>query len=105
MSQISRRSLLKKGLFGLAALPLGMGALTSQTFAATLPPLSEDAPQAKALNYVKEASKASGHPKYQAGQECDTCMFWKPENHGCALFPQNSVEAKGWCQSYVKKPS
>ena len=104
MSQISRRSLLKKGLFGLAALPLGMGALTSQSFAAALPPLSEDAPQAKALNYVKVASDASGHAKYQAGQVCDNCMFWKPANNGCALFPQNSVEAKGWCQSYVKKP-
>ncbi|GLR64646.1 high-potential iron-sulfur protein [Marinospirillum insulare] len=104
MSQMSRRSLLKKGLFGLAALPLGMGALTSKSFAAALPALSEDAPQAKALNYVKSAADASGHAKYQAGQECDNCMFWKPANNGCALFPQNSVEPKGWCQSYVKKP-
>ena len=50
MSQISRRSLLKKGLFGLAALPLGIVVLSTQAFAAGLPALSEDAPQAKALN-------------------------------------------------------
>ncbi|SFX34079.1 high-potential iron-sulfur protein [Marinospirillum alkaliphilum] len=104
MSQNSRRAFLKKGLFGLAALPFGMGALTSQAFAQALPPLSEDAPQAKALNYVKVAADASNHPKFQAGQYCDNCMFWRPANNGCALFPQNSVEAKGWCQSWVKKP-
>lgn len=103
MSTTSRRDFLKKGLFGLAALPLGMGALTSQAFAASLPPLSEDAPQAKALNYVKNAADAADHAKYQEGQRCDNCMFWKPANNGCALFPQNSVEAAGWCQSYVKK--
>lgn len=103
MSQLSRRALLKKGLFGLAALPLGMGVLTSQAFAAK-PQLSEDAPQAKALNYVAEASRASGHAKYQAGQSCDNCLFFQAPTSGCTLFPQNSVEPKGWCQSYVKKP-
>jgi hypothetical protein len=103
MSQNSRRTFLKKGLFGLAALPFGMGALTSQAFASSLPPLSEDAPQAKALNYVKNAADASDHAKYQEGQQCDNCMFWRPANNGCALFPQNSVEPGGWCQSYVKK--
>ena len=98
MSQISRRSLLKKGLFGLAALPLGMGVLTSQSFAAGLPELSEDHPQAKALKYVSDATKAADNAKYKAGQVCDNCMFWKPANNGCALFPQNSVAANGWCQ-------
>jgi len=103
MSQNSRRTFLKKGLFGLAALPFGMGALTSQAFASSLPPLQEDAPQAQALNYVKVASDASDHPKFEEGQYCDNCMFWRPANNGCSLFPQNSVEAKGWCQSWVKQ--
>lgn len=103
MSQLSRRSLLKKGLFGLAALPVGMGVLTSQSFAA-LPALEESAPQAKALNYVKVAADASGHAKFKADAYCDNCMFFRADNNGCNLFPQNSVEPKGWCQSWVKKP-
>ncbi|WP_114417378.1 high-potential iron-sulfur protein [Marinospirillum perlucidum] len=104
MSNNSRRAFLKKGLFGLAALPLGMGVLSTQAFASSLPALSEDAPQAAALNYVKVAADASGHAKYQEGQRCDNCMFFKPANNGCSLFPQNSVEPGGWCQSYVQKP-
>lgn len=104
MSNTSRRAFLKKGLFGLAALPFGMGALSSQAFASTLPPLQESAPQAQALYYRKVAADAAGHPKFEAGQYCDNCLFWRPANNGCALFPQNSVEAKGWCQSWVRAP-
>lgn len=103
MSQLSRRSLLKKGLFGLAALPVGMGVLTSQSFAA-LPALEEDAPQAKAFNYVKVSASAASHPKHKADAFCDNCMFFKPADNGCTIFPRNSVEPKGWCQSWVKKP-
>lgn len=102
MSNTSRRAFLKKGLFGLAALPFGMGALTSKAFASSLPPLQEDSPQAQALNYVKVASDAADHPRFNEGEYCDNCMFWRPENNGCSLFPQNSVEPKGWCQSWVK---
>lgn len=104
MSHSSRRTFLKKGLFGLAALPFGMGVFTSQAFASSLPPLQESAPQAQALYYRKVAADAANHPKFAAGQYCDNCMLWRPATQGCALFPQNSVEAKGWCQSWVAAP-
>ncbi|TVQ67865.1 MAG: high potential iron-sulfur protein [Oceanospirillales bacterium] len=104
MANPSRRSFLKKGMFGLAALPLGMGVMTSKAFAATLPPLSEDAPNAKALNYVKVAADAADHPAFKEDAYCDNCMFWQPDTNGCTLFQGFSVEAKGWCQSWVKRP-
>ena len=104
MANSSRRSFLKKGMFGLAALPLGMGVMTSKAFAASLPPLPEDNPQAKGLNYVKVASDAADHNKFEEGQYCDNCMFWQPDTNGCTLFQGFSVEAKGWCQSWIKRP-
>jgi len=104
MANSSRRGFLKKGLFGLAALPMGMGVLTSKTFASTLPPLSEDAPNAKALNYVKVAADAADHAAFKEGSYCDNCMFWQPNTNGCTLFQGFSVEPKGWCQSWVKRP-
>lgn len=103
MANQQRRRLLKAGLFGLAALPFGMGAMTRQAFAAELPLLPEDNPQAKALHYKHDATQVN-HPKYQAGQACHNCMFFKPDNNGCALFPANSVDPNGWCQSWTKKP-
>ncbi|RAU19763.1 high potential iron-sulfur protein [Nitrincola tibetensis] len=104
MANSTRRGFLKKGMFGLAALPLGMGVLTSKSFAASLPPLSEDAPNAKALNYKKVAADASSHPAFKEGSYCDNCMFWQPDTQGCTLFQGFSVEAKGWCQSWVQRP-
>lgn len=103
--QKTRRALLRKGLFGLAALPLGMGVLSTQTYASTLPRLSPDAPQAKALAYVEVAADAADHPKFRADAFCDNCLFWRAQNEGCTLFPQNSVEPKGWCQSWVAQPN
>ena len=93
MSQNSRRAFLKKGLFGLAALPFGMGALTSQAFASALPPAAEG----HAHSYVKVSNVE--------GRYCWNCVFWRGERNanaepaGCN-FPQFSgvsVEAKGWC--------
>lgn len=104
MTNTSRRGFLKKGMFGLAVLPLGMGVLTSKAFAASLPPLSEDAPNAKALNYVKVAADKADHPAFKEDAYCDNCMFWQPNTEGCTLFQGFSVEAKGWCQSWVKRP-
>ena len=100
----SRRAVLKKGLFGLALLPMGMGALSTQAFASALPRLDPNAPQARALHYVEVAADAADHAKFAEGQYCDNCLFWQPAREGCSLFPQNSVEPKGWCQSWVARP-
>ncbi|QJQ94745.1 MULTISPECIES: high-potential iron-sulfur protein [Halomonadaceae] len=101
MANQSRRIFMRNSLLGLAALPLGAGIMSKNAFAETLPRLDPEAPEAQALNYVEEASEASDHPAYEEGETCDNCMFFQEANEGCQLFPQNSVEPDGWCQSWV----
>ena len=101
MANQSRRDFMRNSLLGLAALPLGAGILSRQALAQDLPPLDPENPQAKALNYVTQASDASAHPAYADGEKCSNCMFYNADTQGCQLFPQNSVAAGGWCQSWT----
>jgi len=103
MADQSRRKFMRSSLLGMAALPLGMGILSQRAFAQSLPPLDPTTPQAKGLNYVKVAQDAAGHPAYTEGENCANCMFFLEANNGCSLFPANSVEPNGWCQTWVKK--
>jgi hypothetical protein len=72
-------------------------------------PLSESDPQAQALGYKSDATKAdkAKYPKYAAGQMCGTCQLFqgKPADATgpCALFPGKAVSSKGWCSAWVKK--
>ena len=68
MANQSRRDFMRNSLLGLAALPLGAGILSRQALAQDLPPLDPENPQAKALNYVTQASDASDHPAYADGE-------------------------------------
>lgn len=104
MANNSRRDFMRNSLLGLAALPLGAGILSRNAFAQELPALDPDSDQAKALNYVKDTSDAADHPAHEEGEQCDNCMFFLEDNNGCQLFPQNSVEPAGWCQSWTAKP-
>ena len=101
MANPSRREFMRHSLLGLAALPLGAGILSKSAFAQELPRLDPASDQAQALNYVEDASEASDHPAYEEGERCDNCMFFQADNEGCQLFPQNSVEPGGWCQSWT----
>ncbi|PWV81679.1 MULTISPECIES: high-potential iron-sulfur protein [Halomonas] len=101
MANHSRRDFMRNSLLGLAALPLGAGILSKTAFADTLPRLDPESDQAQALNYVEVAEDAADHPAYEDGEVCDNCMFWQADSEGCQLFPQNSVEPKGWCQSWT----
>ncbi|WP_422674252.1 high-potential iron-sulfur protein [Billgrantia sulfidoxydans] len=99
----SRRTFLRSGLLGVAALPLGIGVLSRQAYAQDLPRLDPSDEQAQALNYVEAAEQASDHPAYEEGETCSNCMFFQRRGEGCQLFPQNSVEPGGWCQSWVTR--
>ncbi|WP_404416635.1 high-potential iron-sulfur protein [Vreelandella aquamarina] len=101
MANQSRRDFMRNSMLGLAALPLGAGILSKTAFAQDLPRLDPSSSNAQALNYVEEASEASDHPAYSDGEVCDNCMFWIEDKEGCQLFPQNSVEPGGWCQSWT----
>ena len=71
--------------------------------------LDEKDPQAVALGYVADASKADTkkYPKYAAGQNCANCALYqgKPADvlGGCPLFAGKQVAGKGWCSAWAKK--
>ncbi len=71
--------------------------------------LDEKDPQAVALGYVAEASKADAKkfPKYAAGQLCSNCALYQAiatdAYGGCPLFAGKQVAGKGWCSAWAKK--
>ena len=77
--------------------------------AADAPKVDPKDPQAAALGYVVDASKADKvkFPKYAAGQACGGCQLYqgKPGDAagGCAIFAGKQVSAKGWCSAFTKK--
>ena len=72
--------------------------------------VDEKDPQALALGYVSDASRADAakFPKYAAGQACGKCVFFqgKPGDAAgaCALFGGKQVKAQAWCSNWVAKP-
>ena len=71
--------------------------------------VDEKDPQAVALGYVADATKADTkkYPKYVAGQHCANCALFQGKATdaagGCPLFAGKQVAAKGWCSAWVKK--
>jgi hypothetical protein len=109
----SRRRFIKITAVSVAAVPLGQLLLHGAAHAEDLPKLDEADPQAQALGYVHDATKAdvSKFPK-RAGKEgasqfCKNCQLftgsadaeWGP----CSIFPGKSVNANGWCSAWIKK--
>ncbi|WP_422133719.1 high-potential iron-sulfur protein [Endozoicomonas sp. ALD040] len=90
---------------GLACTLIPLVAMDTVAEPAAAGEVQEDDPQAKALNYVKEASEAKGNPKYKEGDICKNCMFFEAsKNNGCTLFAGRRVEEGGWCTAWVAKP-
>ena len=71
--------------------------------------LDEKDPQAVALGYVADSSKADAkkYPKHADTQLCNNCALWqsKPTDAlgNCPLFAGKQVDAKGWCSAWAKK--
>ena len=101
MANHSRRDFMRNTVLSLAALPLGASVLSTRALAQDLPRLDPSNEQAQALNYVENAADAADHPAYEEGERCNNCMFFQAGTEGCQLFPQNSVEPGGWCQSWT----
>ena len=80
-----------------------------EALAADAPILDEKDPQAVALGYVTDATKANKakFPSYMAGQQCANCSFFqgKPTDAlgPCPLYGGKRVSSKGWCSAYAKK--
>ena len=87
----------------------GIGVLVMGRASADAPVLDEKDPQAVALGYVSDASKANKakYPNYAAGQACANCQFYQGKAGStmgpCPLYGGKQVAAKGWCSAYAKK--
>ena len=78
--------------------------------------IEETHPTAVALGYRHDANDVDvtrypkrGTPEGQM-QLCDNCIHYKTEEEQdgwapCAIFPGQSVAAKGWCNVWVAKPA
>ena len=86
---------------------VGAAIATARVFAQAL--VSEADPQAKALGYVSDATKADAkkYPKYVAGQNCANCALYQGKATdpagNCPLFAGRQVQAKAWCSAWAKK--
>lgn len=114
----SRRSFLKITGLALAALPAASSLLRSTDAQAADPALVKDSDaQPKALGYCSDADKPTAQckdrkAKDKKDQYCYNCQLYtklsgegKKEVGKCMLMPANSVPAKAWCKSWVKKPA
>ncbi|MEO8137670.1 MAG: high-potential iron-sulfur protein [Betaproteobacteria bacterium] len=87
----------------------GVAALSARVAFAATPELDPKDPQAAALGYVPDATKAdkAKFPKYASGQLCGNCQLYQGKAGDtagpCAIFAGKSVQAKGWCSAYAKK--
>ena len=88
---------------------LAAGGSLLATSAGAQAKLDEKDPQAVALGYVADGTKADTkkYPKYAMGQACNNCALYqgKPTDAagGCPLFAGKQVAGKGWCSAYAKK--
>jgi hypothetical protein len=94
----SRRSFLVRLRACAAALPLA-----PRAFAQALPPLSPDAPQAKALQYTPDAATAAKNPAWKPGSHCGNCQFFTAATGACQIFPGSAVKPAGWCTAWAKR--
>ena len=104
---ISRRSLLKGALVGIAAVPAAALVVRSADAAAVA--VDPNDAQAKSLGYVTDAGKvdAKANPTFKPGQHCANCIQFTgkaPADGPCNLFPGKVVKANGWCRVWVQKP-
>ncbi len=102
-SDTTRRRFIKLTVCGVATTPFAT-ALFGRT-AHAVEVVSEANPQAQALGYKMDATKAMNRKDAKAF--CDTCNFYSGKrgaaNGPCQLFTGNLVSAKGWCSAWVKK--
>jgi High potential iron-sulfur protein len=73
--------------------------------------LDEKDPQAVALGYVADTTKADKKkfPKHENTQACGNCQLFQGKATdaagGCPLFAGKQVATKGWCSAWAKKAS
>jgi hypothetical protein len=72
-------------------------------------PVDPKDPQAAALGYTPDATKAdkTKFPKYAPPQACGNCALYQgaagSTSGPCPIYAGKVVQAKGWCSAYTKK--
>lgn len=98
---LSRRLLLQRLALGASLAPLVSAGMRS-ALASPASLLSVDAPEAKAVKYVEDVSKARGATP---GSSCANCGLYQGKSGStqgpCQLFPGKDVKAAGWCSSWA----
>ena len=95
-SVITRRALVKGGLFAGALVPV-TGLFISRAAHADLPALDPSDPAAKGRDYVLKSAKSDAY--------CGNCSLYKKTTDStgsCAIFAGKSVAFAGWCSGWVK---
>ena len=99
----SRRQFIQIAPVATAAMFTGRSALAQANL------VSDKDPQAAALGYVADATKAdkAKYKNYAAGQICGNCALFQGKatdaSGGCPLFAGKQVVTKGWCSAFAKK--
>jgi hypothetical protein len=71
--------------------------------------VDEKDPQAVALGYVADTTKADAkkYPKHSKDQKCTNCALYQGKATdaagGCPLFGAKQVAGAGWCSAWAKK--
>ena len=105
----SRRDAVRMMVTGIAVAPFASIAAMSSVQAGALPAVTPDDPNAQALQYVEDATKATRTDKMgvaAAKQDCASCQFVQADSGArrpCQLFPGKSVSEKGWCAGWAPK--
>lgn len=102
LRSLARRRLLQRLALGAPLAALTATRLGRAAAAASAPLLDATSPEAKALKYVEDASKASGA---SAGSRCANCALYQGAEGSmrgaCQIFPGKDVKAAGWCSSWA----
>ncbi|WHZ10184.1 MAG: hypothetical protein OJF60_000623 [Burkholderiaceae bacterium] len=95
-------------LMTVAAGTTALAATQRMAFAAE-PELTSSDPQAAALGYVPDTTKADQkkYPNHTTAQHCSDCALHTPiagsQMSHCSLFPGKLVHNNGWCSAWAKK--
>ena len=95
--------------FILQVVAAGSTVAASRAVAQAAPKLAENDPQAVALAYTHDTTKADAKkfPKHEAAQKCSNCQLYQGKANEawgpCQLFAGKQVAANGWCSGWVKK--
>ena len=105
-TDLGRRRVLRWGLVGLVAVPLGQLAV-QHARAEDLPLVDENDPMAQSLGYTPDSAQVdqAKYPNHTAEQFCHNCQFYTGKSGDpsgpCTIFPGKAVAANGWCTAWV----